>query len=241
MQIIRSAALLIGMLVAAQSVHAQAWFDLGFKFGVGPTIMYNKNIFDDRDYDHVLTSGTAIGGKLGVNFADHHAFTFDYLSSKSKQNFEYSDGVVNNLRNEFAWDHSDILIMYRYSGYGAFIELGPKFSSVKEVRQSFLGAPEGDVSNLFEDNYKSVVFGFGSYLMGSDLLTVQVGVRLHYALDDFISPEGQALNFPTVATAYQEYRETRATAVQFGVEINYAFGRFARAACSHRWKLILFE
>ena len=220
---------------------AQMWFDLGFKVGYGPTIMYNKNIFDDRTYDHELTAGSVLGGKLGVNFADHHAFTFDYTSSKSKQFFEFEFGGQNGARNEYEWDHSDILIMYRYSGNSAFVEIGPKFTSVKDVRQRFMASPEGDVSDLFEDNYTSVVFGFGSYLLGTDLFTMQLGVRLHYALGDFVNADGIAANYPTIERSYADYKDTKATAVQFSVEFNYAFGRFAKAACSHRWRLILFQ
>ena len=199
--------------------------------------MYNKNIFDDGDYDHVLTSGFGFGGKLGVHFASHHGFTLDFMSASSKQNFDLRGGGMHNYK----WKHNDLLLMYRYSGNGAYIEIGPEISFMSDVTSDNGGSQEVDVTPKFVDNYKSIVFGFGSYLLGSDLITLQAGVRLHWGLDDMVSDEGQAEGYPATGTSFDTYEKTHPTAGQFMLELNYAFGRFARASCSQRWRLILFE
>lgn len=233
--------LTIALVALITPIFGQTFFDAGIKFGIGPTLMYNQNIFDDGvAYDHVLTSGTAIGGKLGVNFAGRHGVTVDYMSAKSKQDFDIPGGS-----HEYVWKHNDVLLMYRYSGNGAFVEIGPKFSFMNEVNTTLPGAAELDVTSNFVDNYKSVVFGFGSYLIGSDVLTLQAGVRLHWAFDDMISEQGRSFEPSYPATTrpqdYPTYEKTTATAAQFMLELNYAFGRFAKASCSQRWRLILFD
>jgi hypothetical protein len=61
-----------------------------------------------------------------------------------------------------------------------------------------------------------------------------------------ISAEGITAGYPAVHSSSTfdyntDYQKTKATAGQILLEFNYAFGRFARASCSHRWRLILFE
>ena len=225
------------MAAAFTPLFGQMFFDAGIKGAYGPTLMYNQNIFDDGTYDHVLTSGGGIGGKLGVHWADHHGVTFDYMHATSKQNFDLPQ---NNTHN-YTWKHNDLLLLYRYSGNGAYVEIGPEISFVTEVKTTLSGSPELDVSDNFVDNYKSVVFGFGSYLLGTELVPLQAGVRLHWALDDMVSEQGMENGYPATQTSFSDYTKTKATAAQFSLELNYAFGRFAKASCSQRWRLILFE
>lgn len=231
--------LTLGLLCACLPLFSQMYFDAGIKGAYGPTFMYNQNVFDDGDYDHVLTSGYGFGAKLGMHFANHHGFTFDYMNATSKQDFDLTAGGVHN----YVWKHHDLLLMYRFSGNGAYIEIGPKISFISDVTSTSIGFQEVDVTPNFADNYKSVVFGFGSYLIGSDLVSLQAGVRLHWALDDMISEQGMGNNYPATLRLlpYPEYEKTKATAGQFMLELNYAFGRFAKASCSQRWRLILFE
>jgi hypothetical protein len=229
--------LTLALLIACGPVFGQMFFDAGVKGAYGLTFMYNKNIIDDGAYEHTLTTGYAFGAKLGVHWPSHHGITFDYMNATSNQDFDLS----NNGVHAYKWKHHDLLLLYRYSGYGAFIEIGPKISFVSDVMSAYRSSNEVDVSPNFADNYKSIVFGFGSYLVGTDLVTLQAGVRLHWALDDMISEEGRAANYPAIETSFPDYTKTRATAGQFMLELNYAFGRFAKASCSHRWRLILFE
>jgi len=229
--------LTLSLLCACLPLFGQMFFDAGIKGAYGPTLMYNQNIFDDGEYDHVLTSGYGFGAKLGVHFASHHGFTFDYMNSTSRQNFDLRGGGMHNYK----WKHNDLLLMYRYSGNGAYVEIGPEISFMSDVTSDNGGSQEVDVTPNFADNYKSIVFGFGSYLIGSDLVTLQAGVRLHWALDDMISEQGMENNYPATGRPFPSYEKTKATAGQFMLELNYAFGRFAKASCSHRWRLILFE
>jgi hypothetical protein len=227
----------IFLAVMVTPLFGQAFFDAGIKGAYGPTLMFNQNVFDDGTYDHVLNSGGAFGAKLGVHWANHHGVTFDYMRASSRQDFD----LAANQQHEYIWKHNDLLLMYRYSGNGAYIEIGPKISFVSDVTSRLFGVEEPDAAANFVDNYKSVVFGFGSYLLGSDLVTLQAGVRLHWALDDMISEQGMEQGYPAKGKVFASYEKTKATAAQFSIELNYAFGRFAKASCSHRWRLILFE
>ena len=235
-------ALTLLFAAALTPIFGQTFFDAGLKGAIGPTLMFNQNIFDDGKYEHVLSWGYGFGGKLGVHFGKggHHGVTFDYLRATSKQKFDLS----NRQTHEYTWVTNDLLLMYRYSGNGAYVEFGPKLSLMANVDSEYRGQPKQDVSKYFEDKYTSLVFGFGSYILGTELLSLQAGVRLHWALTDMISDEGIANepnSYPALEASFTDYEKTTATAAQFSIELNYAFGRFAKASCSQRWRLILFE
>ncbi len=221
------------------SAESQAWFDAGIKAAYGPTFMYDKNVFDDGNYKHKITSGHAIGARVGVNLGYHAGFSLEYDIATGRQDFEFN----GNLHNSFKWKHNDILLLFRYSGNGAYVELGGEYSLMGDVTltRHTLNTTE-DVSDKFVNNYKSGVFGFGSYLLGGDLYTLNLGIRLHYALDDMVNQTGKESNFPFVDQILRDQsRKTLATAAQLQAEFNYAWGRFAKTACSERWRLFLFQ
>ena len=225
------------------SATSQVWFDAGVKGAYGPTMMLNKNVFDDGDYKHKLSAGHSIGGRLGVNFGYHAGFSLEYNASRGKQDFDLNA----DLFNSFKWKHNDLLLLFRYSGNGAYVELGGEYSIMGDVtvtRYRSGTITDVDVSDKFAENYKSGVFGFGSYLMGGDLFTVNLGIRLHFALDDMINESGRELQYPFVdhqPGQFDPTRKTLATAAQLQLELNYAWGRFAKTACSDRWRLFLFQ
>ena len=229
----------VSSVIAANS---QVWFDAGVKGAYGPTFMLDNNVFDDSDYKHKITSGHAIGARLGVNWGYHSGFSVEYAAANSKQDFRLN----NDLYNSFKWKHSDLLLLFRYSGSGAYVELGGKYSIMGDV--TLTKHRDGqvitdDVSENFVDNYKSGVFGFGSYLLGGDLFTMNLGIRLHFAIDDMVNETGKENTYPIVdhVASFDRSKKTLATAAQLQAEFNYAWGRFAKNACHDRWRLFLFQ
>jgi len=223
----------------AFSAQSQVWFDAGVKAAVGPTFMWDQNVFDDAHYKHKLTMGNSFGGRLGVNFGYHAGASLEYNASTGKQTFELN----GDPQNTFKWKHNDILVLFRYSGNGAYVEIGGEYSIMGDVilERHNLNTEE-EVSDKFAKNYKSGVFGFGSYLLGGDLITLNLGIRLHYAFDDMVNEQGKEANYPLVDQVLPDpSKKTLATAAQLQAELNYAWGRFAKTACSERWRLFLFQ
>lgn len=231
---------LLFLLTLTLSVKSQVWFDAGLKGAYGPTLMFDNNVFDDGDYKHRITAGHSLGARLGVNFGHHAGISLEYAAATSNQKFDLSGDPYHT----FKWKHNDILLLFRYSGNGAYVELGGKYSNMGDVTltREFSGVTE-DVSENFAKNYKSGVFGFGSYLLGGDLFTVNLGIRLHFAIDDMVSELGKENNYPFAdqQQLLDPSKKTLATAAQLQAEFNYAWGRFAKTACSDRWRLFLFQ
>ena len=233
------------MLLFAIEGKAQMFFDAGVKTAFGPTVIFNKDIFDSGEYRHNATMGFAYGGKFGVNFNGHNAITLDIMRQKSRQELEFDLGNTKSIADLIEWQHTDIMLLYRFSGMGAYIELGPKISNIGKVTHDAENMTSiDDATEFYEDRYLSGVFGFGSYLAGSELVTLQLGVRIHFAWDDMVKPSGKELvnNYPTPQFPQQlNNAKTLATAGMLHLELNYAFGRFAKTECTGRRILILFE
>lgn len=227
------------MLTLAFTAQGQLWFDAGLKGSFGPTMMYDQNVFDDGDYKHALSTGTSFGGRLGINFGYHAGFSLEYAGATSKQAFNY--GNIDDF-NSFKWKHNDIAALFRYSGNGAYIEVGGKYSNMKEVELDNVTNGVSDATEFFNDSYTSGIFGFGSYLMGSELLTLNMGIRVHWGFTDMVNDAGKEAGYPIVVESLKDpSKKTLATAAQLQFELNYAFGRFSKEACHDRWKLILFQ
>lgn len=233
-------------LIALQVSAQRMFFDAGIKAGFGPTVLFNTDIFDSGDYRHLPTFGPAFGGKLGVNFNGHHALTFDVMRQLSKQELEFEfPGSNTENTNTVSWNHTDLILLYRYSGYGAYIEIGPKLSRVGKVTHDLsTESAERNATEFYEKSYMSGVFGFGSYFAGSDLVTFQIGIRLAFSWQDMVAEDGKPveLNYPTPGFPNRlNNAKTLATAAMINLELNYAFGRFAKTECTGRKKFILFE
>jgi hypothetical protein len=219
---------------------AQLWFDAGVNAAWGPTLMYDQNVFDDGDYKHKASFGNSFGGRLGVNFGYHAGISLEYNAATSNQDFNYNGQEFNS----FQWKHNDLATLFRYSGNGAYVEVGGKYSNMKEVTLESVESQYnlGDVTDKFSDDYFSGIFGFGSYLMGSELLTLNLGIRLHWGFNDIVNEAGKADDYPILVKPLDDpSKKTLATAAQLRFELNYAFGRFSKEACHDRWRLILFQ
>lgn len=221
------------------TAEAQWWFDAGVKGAYGPTGMLDDNVFDSGTYKHKLSTGTSVGGRLGFNYGYHVGASLEYVAATGHQDFNYNGEVYNS----YTWKHNDISLLFRYSGNGAYVEIGAENSQINKVElESDDLSSTSDVTDKFSDNYTSGVLGFGSYLMGGGLFTVNIGIRLHYAFDDMVNAEGKADNHPIVVYPLPDpSKKTIAAAAQLQLEANYAFGRFAKSACHDKWRLILFQ
>ena len=80
--------------------------------------------------------------------------------------------------------------------------------------------------------------------MGGGLFTANLGVRFHWSIDDMVNDAGKEARIPFTAEVNESYdpsKKTLATAAQLQLELNYAFGRFAKSACHDKWRLLLFQ
>jgi hypothetical protein len=223
---------------APMSGQQGAWFDIGIKGAYGLTMMGNNNVFDDRQIDHRISGGYGFGINLGVHFGQNSGVLVEYMRSTGTQKFDDESTPTTSLI-DYQWSTNDVLLLYRFSGNGGYFEIGPKMSFLSDMTLEVEGASIDDVEMFYEDTWFSGVLGFGTYIAGSDLFTIQAGIRLHYQFGDMVSDAGETSGYP-VGNVYDDYKKTYLIMAQAHIEFNYAFGRFAKNSCRDRWKLILF-
>ena len=231
-------------LASLQKTSAQVWFDIGAKGAWGLTSLYNKNVSDDRLYKYKLNTGYRYGGKLGINFGDHHGIALEGLFANNNQKWEYSttaknpNGVDTLFRNSLNWKSLDMYVLYRYMNDRAFIEIGPRFSKINKIAQTDSKLPNvADVSGFYTPKLLAACFGFGGYLGGSNTFSTQLGIRIEYAFTDFISVGGQNQGYPNPirsAASYTTYKSSNPLSAQVSLEFNFGVGGYAEAACGRR-------
>lgn len=227
-----SVLLLSTVVLTAQEI----WIEASAKGGYGFSFLHNSNIVDDDSYSYKISSTYGFGGKLAVNFGPYHGVSVEGMYNSLSQDFEYDLATAKKLKNEITWKSVDTYLLYRYTRNRVFVEFGPMYSFVQEVKQTDNGVELQNVDNFYEKNYLSGVFGWGGYLTSAETFSLGIGMRLHYGLTDFISSDGQANGFPNPVKVsdYGSYKKSHPAFVQFLVEFNFGIGRFAKAQCSKR-------
>ena len=242
----RNFILLFSLLLFTSTINAQRWVDIGIKGGWGPNWLMNKNLADDQDFNNQLASGYTFGGKLGFNFNDFHELTFDVLATGYKFKFKFNEfDTTSNAsplyEKSFRFNVLELMLMYRHNKDGRYMEIGPSYSLMKKASgtNNFEGANDGVIRENLIDGFTSVVFGFGTYFMGTENFGITLGARFSYTFDDIISETGKTNHYPA-NRPYTSYKASHPFYALLIAEANLDFAYMAKAKCKNKRKLILF-
>ncbi|GJM32366.1 MAG: hypothetical protein DHS20C18_13670 [Saprospiraceae bacterium] len=217
------------------SLSAQLWLEVGGKAMFGLTGYLNSNIANDNSHEYKLNTALTYGGVVGLNIGDHSGINIEALFTKHQQDITFLDNLVGeNFVNSLEWDALDLYLLYRfYTNGGAFFELGPKMTAIREIDQTF-GPTRLDTEGKYEDTYYSAVAGLGSFLFGSEISTFKIGMRLEYALTDMVSSEGEKDGFPAFYRSYDSYKPTNPFRATIYLELSFGVGGIAKSTCGRR-------
>lgn len=218
------------------------WFEAGLKGGAGMSFLYNKNILDDSDWDYALTPMFGAGAKFSCNFGPYHGVFLEALYNKSGQDWKYN--IANSTQDfdySVEWQSIDLYVLYRGIRNRTYFEIGPMYSLLQKFEQPALGG-DTETTDFYESSYFGGAFGFGGYIAGSETFSVGIGLRLNYGFGDVVNDkglaEGNGFPNPVKDAAYETVEKTNIMSAQFLVEFNFGVGRFAKTACSERFKRI---
>lgn len=217
------------------SLQGQIWMDIGAKGSYGLGVLLNSNIMQDNRHEMRLGTGYAYGGKAGLNFGDRHGFTFDAIIAKNTQQYDFKTTLLEVNNNELAWENLHLYVMYRLQTDGVYFELGPRFSTLRQVSHTFGGADIAGTDN-YAEKATGAALGWGGYLFGNDFFALMFGMRIDYAITDFVSEKGQGLNYPApyILTGYETYQSTHPITGQIVLELNFGLGGYAKTRCGQR-------
>ena len=222
-------------LLISCTLHGQIWLDIGAKGGYGLGVLLNSNIMEDNSHKMKLGTGYTYGGKLGLNFGDRHGFTFDALLAKNTQQYNFTTSLVDIQNNQLEWEQLHLYVMYRLQTDGVYFELGPRFSNLRKVSQTFAGLEVAGEGN-YADRAVGAGLGWGGYLAGNEAFALMFGMRVDYAITDFVSEDGENKGFPAPyrLPGYEQYKPTHPISAQIMLELNFGLGGYSKRRCGQR-------
>lgn len=117
--------------------------------------------------------------------------TIDALYSGFNQKFDY---LKSNTRydHKISWNNIHLALLYRMQKDGVYVELGPQYSLVQKLKNNDPNDPDTDVTDYYNKNYLSGVFGIGGYLFNYETFTTMIGLRMGYGFGDMINADGKS-------------------------------------------------
>ncbi len=231
-------------LIQALSADAQVWLEGGIRYQYGITGLWNDNIVNDADYSQRFGSGSGYGGKLCLNIGESNGLLVEFMSARSRQDWEYTRPTQNSGgTNQLMWRHTDWSVLYRLFSKGNFVEFGPSFSHIRKLRQTDPNLPFTITENddWYVSKYPSITFGFGSYIIGSNSYALALYVKGSYGMQGIVTKAGDELHYPipTQTNDYQYQKATTPYYIEIGTEFNFVLGKYARANCGRKVLLFL--
>lgn len=238
--------LLFSLFVFTLNAGAQRWVDIGVKGGWGINWLINKNLSDDQDFNNQLASGYTFGGKLGFNFNDFHEITFDVMATTNRYKFKYNvfDSISNSsplYEKSFRFNVLEMALLYRNNKDGRYLEFGPSYSLVRNATgtNTLESHNDGVIRDNLINGYTSLIFGFGTYFLGTENFGITLGARFSYTFNDLISEKGKVNHYPA-NNPYPAYKASHPFYALLIAEANLDFAYMAKAKCKNKRKLILF-
>jgi len=219
--------LLLGFFFCLNA-QSQFWIDVSARGGWGPTLLINKNVFQDTDLTHKFSSGNTFGGRLGLNFGDEHSINFDISTVKFNQ--EFTSELIT-APTTMSFSSTDFAFLYKRLLEGRYMEIGPLFSRINSP-------------NIQEQNFGAIL-GFGRALIGNNRFSLNLGVRFRYIFTDILStgviPEtGESAEQFHFQRTYESHESTTPLSANIVLDVEWAVGVFRTSSCYGKRKFVSF-
>lgn len=226
---------------------AQLWFDVGLKGGGGSGFLFNKNISSDSRLSLNPGYNYFFGGKIGINYGYYISVATDITYGKQSFSFNQAELLGSSTTFRYGIDYNSLNIapLFRYTKEASYIEIGPEFSFIKNPTYTDEAISPLSVDATAELNSKitQLVFGFGGYIVGNEIVALQMGLRLHYSLSNLTSYDFESSRFPL--TNYPDLQAgvpSNPFMIQLHLELNFSLGQIARSTtkCGKRVAFLTF-
>jgi len=235
------------LLLTGFTASSQTWFDIGLKGGVGSGFLLNKTLNEDGRFGVTPGFNYFYGGKVGVNFGEFIGITFDVDYGKYTYGFTQAEvpGKTNTLTYKYKLGYNSLnfMPMIRYTKEASYVELGPQFSFVKnpliedEAFPTISQIPGEKINNQLT----GIVFGFGGHMIGNEVISLMMGLRLNYVFSNITSNMYEDTSFPfSNYTGITTSAKTNPINVQLVFELNYSLGYIVKASCGRRTAFLTF-
>jgi hypothetical protein len=235
------------LLIFAVHAQGQLWFDVGLKGGGGSGFLNNKAISSDPRLSINPGYNYFFGGKIGFNYGYYVSVATDITYGKNSFSFNQAELNGSATTYKYAIDYNclNIAPLFRFTKEASYIELGPEFSMIKSptITDEATSAAPVDATEEINSKFTNLVFGFGGYIVGNEIVALQMGLRLHYTISNLTSDTYEASKFPlNNYTDIESGIPTSPFIVQLHLELNFSLGQIARSTtkCGRRVAFLSF-
>ncbi|MBL7898344.1 MAG: hypothetical protein JNJ99_07400 [Crocinitomicaceae bacterium] len=238
---------LVLVLFLTSAVYGQLWFDVGLKGGGGSGFLMNKTLSSDPRFSINPGSNYFYGGKIGINYGYNVSIATDFTLGNNTFSFNQAElgAATNTFKYTINYKTFNITPLFRFTKDASYIELGPEFCMVNKANYSdeYTLAVKADATDEINSKLTNLVFGFGGYIVGNEIVALQMGMRVHYTLGNLTSPDYESGRYPF--TNYSDVPTGVATkpfTLQFHLELNISLGQIARSTtkCGRRVAFLSF-
>lgn len=227
------------------------WLSIAGKGGYGMSMLMNQESFSDMKVSPNFLNGSYFfGGRLGwsidFNSGSSIGVSFEVNYSTFGQEYDVNTGT-ENFNKKTTISSLDMFPVFRFQGAtGFYLELGPKFSTLKSIEETPLPSsiiyPSG-LESIYNEKYTSGIFGIGFMPLMLDRITLSLGVRANYGWKSMTnSSTYYSVMDDGRYVPLEPYSDATINLIQLQpvVEFNYFFGFFGDATCG-RGRLMLFQ
>ncbi len=243
--------LAVNVAVAQRKGSGQVkWLNLELKGGYGGSMLLNSDVSSDENVStSVFSPAYEFGARLGITFGDYIGVGVELLSSSFGQEYEITIPNQPVYNKDLRFKSRDIVFALRYTSlYGIYAELGPKFTTIKDVTVSnsvensfFKDEKDNNYTNHFAPKFTSIMAGFGFAIYNGDRLRVNIGLRASYALSDIVEDDNFNILKDGVYTPKSiSEASTNPLSVELTLGVNYVFAFWGNASCG-RGRLVFFQ
>jgi hypothetical protein len=237
--------LIVGIIqFISMSLNAQTWFDLGLKGGFGAGFLINKTINTDSRFDVLPQRNYFYGGKVGVNFGEKIGFTIDVDYGAYAYGFTQAKvpgyDQSKTYKYKLSYNSVNVLPTFRYTNEASYLELGYQFSILKnQLIDDEISSNEP--ADILSKNAQQLVFGFGGYMLGNEVIALSMGLRFMYGISDLTADSYRNTTFPfTKYNDISSHSDLNRLNTQLVLELNYSLGYIVRASCGRRTAFLSF-
>jgi hypothetical protein len=235
------------LLIFAVKAQGQLWFDVGLKGGGGSGFLNNKAISSDSRLSINPGYNYFFGGKIGFNYGYYVSIATDITYGKNSFSFNQAElnGSPTTFKYSIDYNCLNIAPLFRFTKEASYVEIGPEFSMIKSptITDEATSTAPVDATEEINSKLTNLVFGFGGYIVGNEVVALQMGLRLHYTISNLTSDTYEASKFPlNNYTDIDAGIPTSPFILQLHLELNFSLGQIARSTskCGRRVAFLSF-
>ena len=241
--------LLLSGIIFFFSARAQS-FEIGARYLAVSNWFFNQNVSNAGASDNYAAAYSySYGAHIAYNFTDHTGLEADVMLGTNSQSYTGSfdnsgllpDGGVyvagESYKSTSTLNITQVPLFFRFlSGNGAYWELGPELSLVKNATYTatYKGGPTASsnygTTQYFTGSYFSAVLGFGNNIRLYHTLFFNINLRFSYNFTDIKGVDGLGQNldnndlYSGNPPYYNSYKPTHAASAAFGLGLIYRIG-----------------